>query len=155
MRAHMGAIQQFEPTATRSARRRAALERILRDRAEPILERVVSETLRATDFVGLGKNVAARYLTAARTILPVCLDALGSIDIDRARILGENSACVQQLVTIGVPKFVQRGLVSLGFRIATTTVRDAARAHGFEPDELEDELRVFQRAFEARLFFGV
>jgi hypothetical protein len=151
----MGAIQEFEPTATRSVRRRVALADIFHDRAEPILERVVAETLRATDFVGLGKGVASRYLVTARTVLPMCITALGSPDVDRAQILDENSACVQQLVAVGVPKFVQRGLISLGFRIANGVARDNARARGFEPDELEDELRVFQRAFEARLFFGV
>ena len=151
----MGAIQEFEPTATRSDRRRAALEEIFHDRAEPILERVVAETLRATDFVGLGRTVAGRYLVTARTVLPMCLEALGAPDEERARILSENSACVQQLIAVGVPKFVQRGLISLGFKIANGVARDGARARGFEPDELEDELRVFQRAFEARLFFGV
>ena len=153
----MGAIREFDATATatRSARRRAALERIFRDRAEPILERVVAETLRATDFVGLGKNVAIRYLVTAKTILPMCIDALGSPDEQRSQILSDNSVCVQELIAVGVPKFVQRALISLGFRIASGVARDNARAHGFEPDELEDELRVFQRAFEARLFFGV
>lgn len=151
----MGAIQEFEPTATRSARRRVALEEIFHDRAEPILERVVAETLRATDFVGLGRSVATRYLTTVRTILPMCLDALGAPDAERTQMLDANSACVQQLIAVGVPKFVQRGLISLGFKIANGVARDGARARGFEPDELEDELRVFQRAFEARLFFGV
>jgi len=66
-------------------RRRTALVTILEHRADPILERVVTDTVRATEF----------------------------------------------------------GMA-----------RDAAQGHGFEPDELEDELRVFQRAFETRLFYG-
>jgi hypothetical protein len=49
---------------------------------------------------------------------------------------------------------VQRSLVSFGFRLANGVARDAAPGHGFEPDELEDELRVFQRALETRLFYG-
>ena len=139
---------------SRGDRRRLALVAILGDRAEPILERVVGDALRATDFLGLGGGVAARYLTTARACLPACLEALGAPDAERTRILEENAQMVKDIVAIGVPKFVQRSLVGLGFRIANGIARDSAREHGFEPDELEDELRVFQRAFEARLFFG-
>jgi hypothetical protein len=66
----------------------------------------------------------------------------------------EYAHLVKDLIRQGIPKFVQRSLVSLGFRAANGVARDGARHHGFEPDELEDELRVFQRAFEARLFYG-
>jgi hypothetical protein len=140
-------------TPTRSTRRRAALVDILRDRAEPILERTVAETMRATDFVGLGQTVAARYLVTARASLPLALDALGAGDPDRSVDLDRCAGVVKHIVGLGVPAFVQRSLVSLGFKVASGIARDGARAHGFEPDELEDELRVFQRAFEARLFF--
>jgi hypothetical protein len=44
-------------------------------------------------------------------------------------------------------------LVSLGFRLALRELKAQARAEGFEPEELEDELRVFQRAFEARIIY--
>lgn len=141
--------------ATRSERRRLALLAILGPRAEAILDRVVAEALRATDFVGLGRTVAQRYATVARACLPFCLAALGASDTERARLFDENAHIVKDMVEIGVPRFVQRSLVSLGFRVASGIVRDNARAQSFEPDELEDELRVFQRAFEARLFFGV
>ncbi|HEY3217497.1 MAG TPA: hypothetical protein VGK15_00250 [Candidatus Limnocylindria bacterium] len=140
---------------TRSERRRAALRAILGPRAESILDRVVVETLRATDFVGLGRTVAQRYTTVARACLPFCLAALGAGDIERTRLFDENAHIVKDLVELGVPRFVQRSLISLGFRVASGIARDNARAQGFEPDELENELRVFQRAFEARLFFGV
>jgi hypothetical protein len=140
--------------APRSDRRRAALLAILGPRAAPILDRVVAETLRATDFVGLGRTVAQRYTTIARACLPFCLAALGAPDAERKRLFEENTHIVKDMVEVGVPRFVQRSLISLGFRIATGIVRDNARAQDFEPDELEDELRVFQRAFEARLFFG-
>jgi len=145
----------FPSTASRSQRRRTALVAVLGTRAESILDRVVSETLRATDFVGLGRNVAARYTTVVRACLPFCLAALGATDPERARLFDENAHIVKDLAEVGVPKFVQRGLVSFGFRLAAGIVRQNARPTGFEPDELEDELRVFQRAFEARLYFGV
>ncbi len=134
--------------------RRAALVSILQPRADPILERVVAETLRATDFVGLGQPVATRYLATARRSLPEALNALGADDRERSRLLDGYRRYVKEIVGQGVPTFVQRSLVSFGFRIASGIARDGARDHGFAPDELEDELRAFQSAFEARLFFG-
>ena len=44
--------------------------------------------------------------------------------------------------------------MSFGFRLANSAARDAAPEHGFKPDELEQELRVFQRDLESRLFYG-
>ena len=119
------------------------------------LDRVVAETVRATDFVGLGRTVAQRYTTVTRACLPFCLAALDAADTERTHLFDENAHIVRDMVEIGVPRFVQRSLTSLGFRVASGIARENARSQGFEPDELEDELRVFQRAFEARLFFGV
>jgi hypothetical protein len=141
-------------SVSRTALRRAALVSILGPRAESILERIVADAVRATDFVGLGRTVAQRYASVSRACLPVCLAALGASEPERTKLFEENAMVVKDLVNVGVPKFVQRSLVSLGFRVANGIARDKARAHGFEPDELEDELRVFQRAFEARMFFG-
>jgi hypothetical protein len=135
-------------------RRRTALVTILEHRADPILERVVTDTVRATEFAGLGQTVATRYAAIARGSLPVWLGALGAADRERAQIFDENTHYVRELIGHGIPKFVQRALVAFGFRLANGMARDAAQGHGFEPDELEDELRVFQRAFEARLFYG-
>jgi hypothetical protein len=135
-----------------SARRRAALVSILEQRADPILDRIIADSLRATDFVGLGRTLAARFAATAHGSLPVWLDALGAPDPERMRIFEQNAHYVRENLGHGIPKFVQRSLASFGFRLATGIARDAAPGHGFEPDELEDELRVFQRAFEARLF---
>lgn len=143
------------PPTTASERRRAALVSILEHRAESILDRVVADALRATDFVGLGRSVAQRYAATARASLPLWLAALGANDAERARVLDANAHLIKQLVAQGIPKFVQRSLVSWGFKAANGIARDRARAEGFEPDELEDELRVFRRAFEARLFYGL
>jgi hypothetical protein len=44
-------------------------------------------------------------------------------------------------------------LTSLGFRLALREVKAHAKAEGFDPEELEDELRVYQRAFEARVIY--
>ena len=139
---------------SRTATRRAALVSILGPRAESILERIVADAVRATDFVGLGRSVAERYASVSRACLPVCLAALGAPEPERTRLFEENAKVVRALVEVGVPKFVQRSLVSIGFRVSNGIARDGARTYGFEPDELEDELRVFQRAFEARMFYG-
>lgn len=144
---------EADPARDRGGRRRAALVAILQQRAEAILERVVTETVRATDFVGLGQTVATRYLATARESLPEALSALGAEERERARLLDGYTRYVRRILGEGVPSSVQRGLVSLGFRMARDIARDGARRQGFEPDELEDELRSFQRSFEARLFF--
>ncbi len=135
-------------------RRRSALATIMEERAGPILERIVTETVRATDFAGLGRTVAGRFATIARASLPVWLTALGAPDHERARIFEHNTHYVREMLGHGIPKFVQRSLVSFGFRLANTAARDAAPEHGFKPDELEQELRVFQRDLESRLFYG-
>jgi len=140
--------------AEQCERRRTALVSILEHRADPILQRVVTDTIRATEFAGLGQTVATRYAAIARASLPVWLDALRAADRERAQILDQNTHYVHELIGHGIPKFVQRALVAFGFRLANGMARDAAQGHGFEPDELEDELRVFQRAFETRLFYG-
>ncbi len=132
--------------ASRGDRRRAALFAILSPRAEPILERVVADALRATAFLGLGRTIARRYTAVWRACLPFCLAALAAPDPERTRLFDEKQQIVTDLVEIGVPRFVQRSLIALGFRVANGVARGGAQAHGFEPDELEDELRVFQRA---------
>jgi hypothetical protein len=135
-------------------RRRMALAAILEEPAESILERIVAETVRATEFAGLGRTVAGRFATIARGSLPVWITALGAPDHERARIFQHNRHYVGEMIGHGIPKFVQRSLVSFGFRLANGAARDAAPEHGFEPDELEHELRVFQRDLETRLFYG-
>lgn len=143
-----------EPEPRRAQRRRAALVAILQQRADAVAERVVADALRATDFMGLGQSVATRFLGTAERSMPEALNALGADDPDRSRLLESFARHVHELLRLGVPKFVQRALVASGFAIAHGIARAGAREQGFEPNELEDELRVFQRAMEERLFFG-
>ena len=140
--------------AADATRRRSALASILDKRAEPILSSIVGDAVRTSDFVGLGPSVATRYVAKARAVLPACIEALGAPDAHRARILDDNAHVVKELVAEGVPPSVLRSLTSLGFRAANGIARDGARTHGFEPDELEDELRSFRRELETRFFAG-
>jgi hypothetical protein len=43
--------------------------------------------------------------------------------------------------------------VNLAFRLALRDLVAHAREEHFDPEELVDELRVFQRAFEARILY--
>lgn len=60
---------------------------------------------------------------------------------------------ISDLRAAGFQRFAVKPLVSLGFRLALRDVRAHAEAEGFDPEELEDELRVFQQAFEARILY--
>jgi hypothetical protein len=84
----------------------------------------------------------------------VWITALGAPDHERARIFQHNRHYVGEMIGHGIPTFVQRSLVSFGFRLANRVAREVAPEHGFAPDELEHELRVFQRDLETRLFYG-
>ena len=44
----------------------------MEERTDLILERIVTETVRDTDYAGLGRTVACRFATIARASLPVC-----------------------------------------------------------------------------------
>lgn len=61
------------------------------------------------------------------------LAALGAQDPERGRIVEQNTHHVRELIGHGIPKFVQRSLVSFGFRLAQGIARDGAPTHGFEP----------------------
>lgn len=140
--------EELDPTLAR----RAALARILAARAGPILETVVTEALRATNFVGLGHDAAARYAGTARQSMPLALAALAADDAERTRLLAQSAAYVDELTGRGIPGLVQRGMVSFGFKLATGAVRQGAAAEGFTAAELETELGEFQRLLEKRIF---
>ena len=133
--------------------RRQALGRILRPRAMAIQDNTLGHAYRATNFLGFGAVGAKRWASISGRGVPKFLDALEAGDAERARLLGEASTFITDLRAAGFQRFAVKPLVNLGFRLALRDVIDHARAEGFEPEELEDELRVFQRAFEARILY--
>jgi hypothetical protein len=136
-----------------SRARRQALGRILRPRALAIQENTLGHAYRATNFLGFGAVGAKRWVSISGRGLPKFLDALEADDTQRTRILGEASTFISDLRAAGFQRFAVKPLVNLGFRLAYRDVTEHAKAEGFDPEELEDELRVFQRAFEARILY--
>ena len=133
--------------------RRQALGRILRPGALAIQDNTLGHAYRATNFLGLGAVGAKRWAAISGRGIPKFLDALEAEDVERTRLLGEASTFITDLRAAGFQRFAVKPLVSLGFRLALRDVMAHAQAEGFEPEELEDELRVFQRAFEARILY--
>ena len=85
--------------------------------------------------------------------MPKFLDALEAGDAERTRLLDDASSFITDLRAAGFQRFAVKPLVSLGFRLSLREVTANAKAEGFDPDELADELRAFQRAFEARILY--
>jgi hypothetical protein len=139
----------YEP----SHARRQALGRILRPRAMAIQDNTLGHAYRATNFLGMGAVGAKRWASISSRGTPKFLDALEAGDGDRTQLLDEASTFITDLRAAGFQRFAVKPLVNLGFRLAFRDVRAHAEAEGFDPDELEDELRVFQRAFEARILY--
>jgi hypothetical protein len=136
-----------------SRARRHALGRILRPRALAIQDNTLGHAYRATNFLGFGAVGAKRWASISGRGMPKFLDALEAGDAERIRLLDEASTFITDLRAAGFQRFAVKPLVSLGFRLATREVTAHAKAEGFEPEDLEDELRVFQRAFEARILY--
>jgi hypothetical protein len=133
--------------------RRQALGRILRPRADAIQDSTLGQAYRATNFLGLGAVAAKRWAAISRRAMPTCLEALEAGDAERIGLLDQAGVYIQEMRAAGFKRFAMKPLTSLGFRLALRDVKAHARAEGFDPDELEDELRVFQRAFEARIIY--
>ncbi|HJW47852.1 MAG TPA: hypothetical protein VJ726_00385 [Candidatus Limnocylindria bacterium] len=133
--------------------RRQALGQILRPRAQAIQDDTLGHAYRATNFLGFGAVGAKRWASISSRGVPKFLDALEADDADRTRLLDEAGTFIADLRAAGFQRFAVKPLVSLGFRLALRDVRAHAEAEGFDPEDLEDELRVFQRAFEARILY--
>lgn len=133
--------------------RRQALGRILRPRADAIQDSTLGHAYRATNFLGMGSVAAKRWGAISSRAMPTCLAALEATDGERVKLLDQASVYIQKLREVGFHRFAMKPLTNLGFRLAAREVKAHAQAEGFEPDELEDELRVFQRAFEARILY--
>ena len=142
-----------EPGYEPSHARRQALGRILRPRAMAIQDDTLGHAYRATNFLGFGAVGARRWESITNRSVPKFLDALEAGDAERTRLLDQVSTYSTELRAAGVQRFAVKPLVSLGFRLVLREVTAHATEEGFDPDELEDELRVFQRAFEARLLY--
>ncbi len=137
----------------RASARRQALGRILRPRAEAIQDNTLGHAYRATNFLGWGAIGAKRWAAISSRGLPKFLDALEADDAERIVLLDRASTFITDLRAAGFQRFAVKPLTSLGFRLALREVKAHAKAEGFDPEELEDELRVFQRAFEARVIY--
>ena len=133
--------------------RRRALGRILRPRADAIQDSTLGHAYRATNFLGMGVVAAKRWAAISSRAMPACLDALEAGDAERIVFLDQAGVYINQLRAAGFQRFAMKPLTSLGFRLAQREVKAHARAEGFDPEALEDELRVFQRAFEARIMY--
>ena len=137
----------------RASARRQALGRILRPRADAIQDSTLGHAYRATNFLGHGAVGAKRWASISSGGLPKFLDALEADDAERIVLLDQAGTFITDLRSAGFQRFAVKPLVSLGFRLALREVAAHAEAEGFDPEELEDELRVFQRSFEARIIY--
>lgn len=137
----------------RTYARRQALGRILRPRAYAIQDATLGHAYRATNFLGLGAVGAKRWAAITGRAMPACLDALEATDAERIPLLDKAGVFIHELRAAGFQRFAVKPLTSLGFRLALREVKAHAESEGFDPEELEDELRVFQRAFEARILY--
>jgi hypothetical protein len=133
--------------------RRQALGRILRPRALAIQDNTLGHAYRATNFLGFGAVGAKRWASISGRGMPKFLDALEADDAERTRLLDDAGTFISDLRAAGFQRFAVKPLANLGFRLALRDVTAQAKAEGFDPEELEDELRVFQRAFEARILY--
>jgi hypothetical protein len=129
------------------------LGRILRPRADAIQDSTLGHAYRATNFLGLGAVGAKRWASISSRGLPKFLDALEADDGQRIRLLDQAGTFITDLRAAGFQRFALKPLTNLGFRLALREVAEHAAAEGFNPQELEDELRVFQRSFEARIMY--
>ena len=150
-RGQLGEARELGEEPSRA--RRQALGRILRPRAMGIHDNTLGHAYRATNFLGLGAVGAKRWAAISGRGVPKFLDALEAEDTERTRLLDEASTFITDLRAAGFQRFAVKPLVNLGFRLALRDVIAHAEAEGFERGELEDELRVFQRAFEARILY--
>ena len=150
-RGHLGEARDL--AYDRASARRQALGRILRPRADAIQDSTLGHAYRATNFLGMGAVGAKRWASISSRGLPKFLDALEADDVERLRLLDQAGTFITDLRAAGFQRFALKPLTSLGFRLALREVTAHAQAEGFDAEELGDELRVFQRIFEARIIY--
>jgi hypothetical protein len=135
-------------------RRRIALAHLFEQVATEMVDRVVSEAVRASTFFGLRGSAVSRYGERIQALLPSALDVLTEpTETARDQKMDELVANVRMVSDEHhVPRIIERGLVSIGFGVAGHLVRDKAASTGFSADELDEELDAYRMAFEEKLF---
>jgi hypothetical protein len=136
------------------ARRRAALATIFDSVATQMVERVVAEAVRASNFFGLTGEVAERYGRSIRATLPLALNVLVEADpLERERKMEVLVASVRKVSEEHhVPAIIERGLVSIAFGFARRLIGHHAGPSGFTAEELDAEFVAFRTEFEQKLF---
>jgi hypothetical protein len=136
------------------ARRRAALAAVFDRVATEMVERVVAEAARASNYFGLTGETARRYGRSIHATLPAALDALTEpTATGRERKMDELVARVRSVSDDHhVPRIIERGLTSIAFGFARRLIRERAGPSGFTADELDAEFIAFRSEFERKLF---
>ena len=134
--------------------RRAAIATIFVEVTTKVVDRVVTEAVRTSDFFGLRGAGGALYGAGIRAVMPLALDTfLEPDEAERDRKLGTLVVGVRAVSEEHhVPRLVERGLVSLAFGFAREVLRRRSTQTAFTFEQLEPELRAFQVAFEAKLY---
>jgi hypothetical protein len=134
--------------------RRRALATIFDSVATQMVERVVAEAVRASNFFGLTGEVAERYGRSIRATLPSALDALVEAEpVERDRKMGVLVASVRRVSEEHhVPAIIERGLVSIAFGFARRLIGQRSGPSGFTREDLDAEFVAFRDEFERKLF---
>ena len=137
-----------------ATKRRIALAKLFDQVAMEMVDRVVSEAVRASTFFGLRGSAARRYGERIRALLPAALDVLTEpTAAARDHKLDDLVSSVRKISEEHhVPRIIERGLVSIAFGAARHLVRERAASTDFAADDLDEELNGYRRAFEERLF---
>jgi hypothetical protein len=119
-----------------------------------MIERVVAEAVRASNFFGLTGDVAERYGQSIRATLPLALNAL--VEADPLEREGKMEALVASVRGVSedhhVPAIIERGLVSIAFGFARRLIGQHSGPSGFTAEELDAEFVAFRTEFEQKLF---
>ena len=133
-------------------RRRMALAAVCEQAANEIIDRIAGEGVRASES-SLTPDFMRRYADGIRSAIPGTLDAVREADpaIQASKLDGVAASI--RAVSDGhhVPRLVERGMMVVGFRLASEVVRRRAQGSGFTADELEGELTWLQEELEQRL----
>lgn len=122
--------------------------------ATEMVERVVAEAVRASNFFGLSGDTARAYGRNIEATLPLALETLTEpVPDERQRKMRELVGRVRGISDDHhVPHIIERGLVGIAFGVARRLVRDRVDGSGFTADDLDAEFVAFRGEFEAELF---